>query len=117
MPASPAPNERIADLVSILGEADARELAQLFLASLNPLRLELSSGDRVRASRAAHSLKSSSQQMGLARMAGRMAQLEQRLLQIDGVVTDADLDAVASELSDAEATLRPFAGPGQPAGS
>ncbi len=104
-------------MVSILGEADARELAQLFLASLNPLRLELSSGDRVRASRAAHSLKSSSQQMGLARMAGRMAQLEQRLLQIDGVVTDADLDAVASELSDAEATLRPFAGPGQPAGS
>jgi HPt (histidine-containing phosphotransfer) domain-containing protein len=106
----PPPNDRLAGLVAVLGEADARELVQIFLSSLPPLRQELSSGDRGRSHRAAHSLKSSAQQMGVPGLADRMAKLEHRLAQPDGIVTSADLDEIAAELARVEPALRAFAG-------
>jgi HPt (histidine-containing phosphotransfer) domain-containing protein len=106
---APAPNERLAGLVAVLGEADARELVQLFLASYPALLRDISSGDHSRSHRAAHSLKSSAQQMGVPVLAERMLKLERRLAQPDGMVSPADLEEIAADFAEAEGPLRAFA--------
>lgn len=107
-----APNERLASLVAVLGEDDVRDLVRLFLESYPGILLEIASGDRSRSHRAAHNLKSSSQQMGVPALAARMLQLEHRLANPGGVVTPADLDGIAADFAQAEGALRAFAGPG-----
>jgi HPt (histidine-containing phosphotransfer) domain-containing protein len=100
MSISSQPNERLAALAAVLGEADTRELVQLFLGSFPGLLADLGSADRSRAERAAHSLKSSARQMGLAELAERMADLEARL-RADGPLMDpVELQALSRDLGE-----------------
>ena len=109
MPA-PAPNDRLAGLVAALGRDDARELVALFLDGFGPLVAEIASGDPVRAERAAHSLKSSSHQMGLPGLAREFAALEERLGRAGGRVTQAEIESLKAGYALAEGPLREFAG-------
>ena len=109
MPSPPAPNERLAGLIEALGEAEARELAALFLQSFPELMKELASGDRERGRRAAHGLKSSSQQFGAIELAARMAAIEARLSASGGDVTPADIAAASAAFKESEGALRAFA--------
>ena len=107
MPA-PAPNDRVASLVTALGEEGARELVGIYLEDF-PVRVaELASGDRARSERAAHSLKSSSQQMGLPALARILAELEERVGRDGVAVTPAELESVKAEFACAEGSLRAF---------
>jgi hypothetical protein len=109
MPAPNAPNERLAALVDVLGEAETRELAALFLRSFPALLDDLASGDRGRERLAAHGLKSSSQQMGASGLAARMAALEARLSVPGATVNRAEIEAAKAAFQEAEGFLRPFA--------
>ena len=100
---------KLAGLIEILGEAETRELAALFLQSFPSLMKELASGDRERGLRAAHGLKSSSQQIGALELAARMAALEARLSAPGGDATPADIDAAAAAFKESEGALRAFA--------
>lgn len=106
----PPPNEKLAELVDVLGEADTRELAGIFLESFPGQMKDLASGDRPRSHRAAHSMKSSAQQMGLPELARRMADLETRLAKAGEAVTSADLEGAAADFARVEGPLRAFAG-------
>ena len=105
----PAPNDRVACLVTAVGEADTRELVMLYLDSFATLAADLESGDAARSERAAHSLKSSSQQMGLSGLARKLAALEERFRDGNERVTPAEIDAVKAEFASVEGTLRAFA--------
>ena len=105
----PAPNDRLASLVAALGEEGARELVAIYLEDFTIRVVELASGDRIRSERAAHSLKSSSQQMGLPALARKLAELEQKVGRDGLTVTSDDLEAVKTEFAGAEEALRAFA--------
>src|ERR1035438_265299 len=108
MPA-PAPNDRLDGLVDALGEDGARELVALYLDSFAVLLAEIESGDAARAERAAHSLKSSSQQMGLPGLARKLAELEESLRSTGKAVTPAEIESVKAAFAAAEDPLRAFA--------
>jgi len=110
MPLS-APNPAVAELIAVLGEAQAREVARTFLASFPPLLHELTLGDRERGRRAAHSLKSSARQLGALALSQRMAAIEERLARPDGTLAVTDLAAIARDFSASAKPLRAFAGP------
>jgi HPt (histidine-containing phosphotransfer) domain-containing protein len=112
MPAPAAPNEKLAALVDVLGEAETRELVALFLQSFPAQMDELAKADRERGHRAAHGLKSTSQQMGAADLAARMADLEARLSVPGQAVARADIEAAAAAFRAAEGALRKFAAGG-----
>jgi HPt (histidine-containing phosphotransfer) domain-containing protein len=112
MPAPAAPNERLACLVDVLGEAETRELVALFLQSFPAQMNELANADRERGRRAAHGLKSASQQMGVADLAARMADLEARLSAPGQSVARADIEAAEAAFKAAEGALRKFAAGG-----
>jgi HPt (histidine-containing phosphotransfer) domain-containing protein len=107
MPAS-APNERLAGLVAALGKDDASELVALYLDAFGRLVAEIASGDSARAERAAHSLKSSSQQMGLPGLARDLAALEEKLGRAGEVVTQAEIESLKAGFAAAEGPLRAF---------
>lgn len=97
MPASPAPNDTLAQLAEILGEQDARDLVRTYLEEYDGLFRTLVRGDREKQHRAAHALKSSSRHMGLTALAQRFAALETRLAQPDGTVETKDITAIMAD--------------------
>jgi len=105
----PAPNDRLAGLVRAVGEDDARELVTLYLETFVTLVAELEGGDASRSERAAHSLKSSSQQMGLSALARRLAQIEERLGREKQKATPAEVQSVKAEFAASEGPLKAFA--------
>ena len=107
MPAS-VPNDRLAGLVAALGRDDTRELVALYLDSCPDLIAEISGDEVLRAERAAHSLKSSSQQMGLPALAKKLAALEDRLRATGGAATPAEIEILKAEYALAEGPLRAF---------
>jgi HPt (histidine-containing phosphotransfer) domain-containing protein len=107
MPAS-VPNDRLAGLVAALGRDDTRELVALYLDSYPGLVAEISSSDAIQAERAAHSLKSSSQQMGLPALAKKLAALEGRLRSTGEAATPAEIEVLNAEYALAEGPLRAF---------
>jgi HPt (histidine-containing phosphotransfer) domain-containing protein len=109
MPVLPPPNPRLAALVAMLGEADTRELLELFLASIPELLGKLSSPDRSEAERAAHSLKSSAKQMGMLDLAQRMAAMEIRLRSDGPAVPAAELAEITRDVAAAAQPLRDYA--------
>ena len=109
MPPS-APNPAVAELVAVLGEAQAREVVRTFLKSFPPLLHEMALGDRERGRRAAHSLKSSARQLGAIALSGRMAAIEERLGRPDGTLAVTDLAEIARDFSASAKPLRTFAG-------
>ncbi len=110
MPSQPPPNDKVAGLIAILGETDTRELVEIFLTSSPTLLGEIASADRTQGERAAHSLKSSSRQMGLPEMAQKMAALEQRLRESGPAVDAAEQAAIARDFDAAVKPLRDFVG-------
>jgi HPt (histidine-containing phosphotransfer) domain-containing protein len=109
MPSLPPPNARLAALVAMLGEDDTRELLALFLAGIPDLLGKLGSADRNEAERAAHSLKSSSKQMGMLDLAGQMAALESRLRSGGPPVDPAELATLTREVAAAARPLQAYA--------
>jgi hypothetical protein len=103
-----APNDRLAGLVAALGRDDTRELVALYLNGFPGLIAEIESGDALRAERAAHSLKSSSQQMGLPGLARKLAALEERLRRTGEAVTKAEVELLKAGFAAAEGPLREF---------
>jgi HPt (histidine-containing phosphotransfer) domain-containing protein len=107
MPAS-VPNDRLAGLVAALGRDDTRELVALYLDSYPGLVADIAGGDALRAERAAHSLKSSSQQMGLPALAKKLAALEIRLRSTGEAASPAEVEILKAEFALAEGPLRAF---------
>jgi HPt (histidine-containing phosphotransfer) domain-containing protein len=98
----------VASLVNALGEDGARELVGIYLEDF-PVRVaDLASGDPVLSERAAHSLKSSSQQMGFPALARKLAELEEKVGRNRMAVTTADVDSVKAEYARCEVSLRAF---------
>jgi HPt (histidine-containing phosphotransfer) domain-containing protein len=104
----PPPNERLATLVSVLGDADTRELVEIFLDSFSALLRDLGSSDPAVAERAAHSLKSSARQMGLSDLSERMAALEERLRYPGATVSPPELISIADELEQSAKPLQAY---------
>ena len=104
------PNERLASLVSILGDAETRELVRIYLGSVPKLLKEITGPDRESARRAAHSLKSSSQQMGAAEIAAQALEIEKRLDANGPPVTPLELSLLQARYKKVEGQLRPFGG-------
>jgi HPt (histidine-containing phosphotransfer) domain-containing protein len=104
------PNERLASLIDIVGDAETRELVRIYLGSVPKLLKEISGPDRENARRAAHSLKSSSQQMGAAEIAAQALELEKRLDANGPAVTALEMSLLQARFRKAEAVLRPFGG-------
>jgi HPt (histidine-containing phosphotransfer) domain-containing protein len=107
--AGPPPNRTLAHLAAHLSEDDTRELVRIFLAEFPALHASLGKADVREAFVAAHSLKSSAQQMGLADLARRMAEMEAELAEGGGPVAPEALDAVRQEFERESAPLRAFA--------
>jgi HPt (histidine-containing phosphotransfer) domain-containing protein len=107
VPAS-APNDRLAGLVATLGKDDARELVALYLDGFAALVAEIASGDALGAERAAHSLKSSSQQMGLPGLARKLAALEEKIRRTGEAATQAEIRSLQAGYAAAEGPLRAF---------
>lgn len=103
-----APNERLAGLVSVLGDEDTRELVRLYLASVPRLLADIGGGVRESSQRAAHSLKSSSDQMGAAALAQHSKQLEVRMMAGGPLPSAAELADLAAEYQAVESSLRGF---------
>jgi HPt (histidine-containing phosphotransfer) domain-containing protein len=111
MASVPPPNPTLARLVATLSEEDARELARMFLSEFPALRKALAHSSAQEARIAAHSLKSSAQHMGAGALAGRLAELEQRLERPGAAVTPEDLAGIDRDFAAMAEPLRAFAGP------
>ncbi len=98
-------------MIEILGDTETRELVRIYLASVPKLLKEIAGADRENARRAAHSLKSSSQQMGAAEIAAQALELEKRLDANGPAVTALELSLFQARYKKMEAVLRPFGGP------
>src|SRR5208283_4386259 len=102
------PNDRLAGLIDALGKDDTRELVALYLDSFDALVADISSGDAVRAERAAHSLKSSSQQMGLPAFARNLAALEEKIRRTGQAATRDEVESLKAGYAAVEGPLRAF---------
>ena len=105
-----APNERLRSLIEILGDTETRELVRIYLGSVPKLLKEIAGPDRENARRAAHSLKSSSQQMGAAEIAAQALELEKRLDANGPSITPLELSLFQARYKKLETQLRPFGG-------
>lgn len=106
---NPPPNSAIAELVSGLGEEDARELVGMFLKGFEPTLAGLSAADREEQRRAAHSLKSSARIVGLIELSGLMSELEARLGKANGSIAPTDVSSAQKKFNEEAARLRAFA--------
>ncbi len=107
----PPPNEKLEGLVAMLGDAEARELVRIYLSSVPKLVAEMAGEDRVRVRRAAHTLKSSSLQMGAADLSAHARELERRLDEGSPLPDAIELKLFQGQVRSVERQLRPFAGP------
>ena len=110
MQGTPAPNDALAELVSLLSEEETRDLVRLYLRDFPQTMEALARGPAKDHQRLAHSMKSSSQYMGAAELSERFRQLELRLGTPGEKVTPADLQGIAAEFSKVETALRAFVG-------
>ncbi len=109
MSSSSPPNPALAELLSVLGEANTREIVRTFLHEA-PLFLQgLAAPERPERHRAAHSLKSCAGLIGAQAVAARAAQLEARLSKPGGEIFPADISALAEDLVSASPALTAYA--------
>ncbi len=104
MPSLPPPNESIAELVDVLGEADTKEIVRSFLREFPVTLRQINSIERTEAHRLAHGLKSSARHVGAQSLSRRMGALEAQLGQPGGEIA-------ADELAFALADFEQVAGP------
>ena len=107
MPA-PKPSPELAELMSIIGEANTREIVRTFLHETPLLMGKLRVADRRSRHRAAHSLKSSARLVGAHAIAARAAQFEARLALPDGDLYPADITAILEDFSTSSPALIAF---------
>jgi HPt (histidine-containing phosphotransfer) domain-containing protein len=108
---STPPNPALAELLSIIGEANTREIVRTFLNEAPLLVQNLNGTERADRHRAAHSLKSSARLLGAHTVADHAARLEERLSRPGGEISRADVSALAEELLSAAPALSAFASP------
>jgi HPt (histidine-containing phosphotransfer) domain-containing protein len=111
MPPSPPPNAALAELAAVLGDDNVRTLVRTFLRDFPTSFKELSATDRQTRHRVAHSMKSNSRLMGAHALSARMAELELRLSEDNGLdITPADLAKISAEFEAIATPLRSFVG-------
>jgi chemotaxis protein histidine kinase CheA len=106
-----APNERLEALASVLGEEETRELVRIFLRTAPRLVADIAQENHAEARRAAHSLKSSSLQMGLMDLSRQALEIEKRFDTGGGPPPAADYTLLQARVRRAETALRAYAGP------
>lgn len=113
--AIPPPTPELAQLFSILGDADSRELARVFLRNTPQLLVDLdtiasSTEEPSPAQLAAHSLKSTARLVGATALASHAAALELYLATPASAPTPQALESIRAEAARAHALIAPFAG-------
>jgi hypothetical protein len=106
----PAPNDRLAGLVLILGDDDTRELVRLYLGSVPRLLADIAGPDRATSQRGAHSLKSSSDQMGATGLWLQAKNLEARMMKGGPLPAPEELTALHEEFQQVDLALRGYGG-------
>ncbi|HEY3756308.1 MAG TPA: Hpt domain-containing protein [Opitutaceae bacterium] len=106
-----APNERLAALAAVLGEEETRELVRIFLRTAPRMVADVALEDHSEARRAAHSLKSSSLQMGLMDLSKQALEIEKRFDTGGGPPSATDYTLLQARARRAEGALREYAGP------
>ena len=111
MPALPPPTTALAELAAVLGQDNVKTLVRTFLREFPISFKELSGGERHNRHRIAHSMKSNSRLMGALALSKRMAELEARLSEENGLdVTPEDLVHISAEFEAIAEPLRKFVG-------
>lgn len=105
-----APNDRLANLIAVLGNEETRELVRLFLTSAPKLLADIAGSDAERARRAAHSLKSSAQQMGASDISEQARELENRLAEGGPLPSKPEIALLQARFRSVEKRLRGYAG-------
>lgn len=107
---SEAPNDALRSLADVVGEDETRELVRIYLSSAPRLLADIAAPDRERAHRAAHSLKSSSNQMGLPEISAQAKEIELRLNAGGSLPAPYEIALLTARFKKAEESLRGFAG-------
>ena len=113
--AIPPPTPELAELVSILGETDTRELARTFLCDTPHLLADLSAPPATTEEAspgqlAAHSLKSTARLVGALTLATQAAALEIHLATAGAAPTPRELTAIRAEFARVHTLMARFAG-------
>ena len=113
--AIPPPTPELAELTSILGEADARALARTFLANTPQLLSDLAAPPSLGAEpspgqMAAHTLKSTARLVGAHALAAQASALETRLVIPGATPTPSELADIHAEAARVHALIVTFAG-------
>ncbi len=103
------PNEAIAHLISALDLEDTCQVIQTYLRESEREMRRIATTDRVTQQRIAHSLKSSSAQMGALALSQRMAAIEKRLPAGGAEVSPAEAAELLADFEASAAPLRTFA--------
>ncbi len=103
------PNEAIAHLISALDLDDTCQVIQTYLREFDRELRRIATADRVTQQRIAHSLKSSSAQMGALALSQRMAAIEKRLPAGGVEVSPAEAAEILADFETSAAPLRAFA--------
>lgn len=109
MSSSSPPNPALAELLSVLGEANTREIVRTFLHEAPILLQGLADSDRSHRHRSAHSLKSSARLIGADAVATCAAQLEVRLANPGGDISPDDISALNEALVSVSPVLTAYA--------
>ena len=102
------PNEAIAHLISALDLEDTCQVIQTYLREFDRELRRLAAQERGTQQRIAHSLKSSSAQMGAGKLSHRLAEIERRLPAGGAMVDEAEAAAILAEFEATAAPLRTF---------
>lgn len=113
MPRASAPNPAIAELISCLGEEDARELVRMFLKSFEVSLESLGASNHEEKRRIVHGVKSSSRIIGVLPLSRWMRELEERVAAGGGLET-ADLARARELFAEARPPLAEFVGDAAP---
>ena len=107
---TPPPTEALAELISVIGEDDTKDLIRTFLSDFPPMIRTLSAGEIETKRRTVHSLKSTARHMGALALSRRMALFETKLSQIDADLSSADITLIVEEFEKAAVPLRAYLG-------
>ena len=102
------PNEAIAHLINALDLEDTCQVIQTYLREYEREVRRITTLDRVTQQRIAHSLKSSSAQMGAMELSKRFAAIEHRLGAGEAVISATEAVELQAEFDRTAAPLRAF---------
>ena len=108
---TPPPNPSLAELATVVGEDNVRNLVRTFLREF-PASLQLAAdSDRKQRHRLVHSMKSSARVVGAHGLSARLATLEERLADATAPeLAPPEIEEVAAEFETIARPLRAFVG-------